>query len=1070
MIPEQKTHKSSLAGDHGMLPTNKGAFSCPRKSSQITDSPGSNDGPYWDREDAGVFEIPSKHRNPERLRGWRKATLVLNAARRFRYVEDPERARRLRNWRVTIYAVLAVNRILRGVNISPEALAVLLQERNLHSVIKFGGVDGLAHRLGTSLDKGMHDDLVEIQKHRDEFGANTYPRQPPKPFFSFVLDACKDPTLIILMVCAVLSLASGIKSHGIKEGWYDGASIAFAVILVVLVTSISDHRQGLQFLMLNEDKRKILVDVERGGRRMKISIFDLVVGDIVVLNIGDQVPADGLFVEGHSLCLDESSMTGESHPVHVNHKMPFLLSGCKVSDGFGKMLVTGVGMKTEWGKLMAELGEDSGEETPLQVRLNGVATFVGQIGLAVAVLVFLILFIFYFVGHTEGSNNSGKFKAGHTSASIVVSTVVDIFAIAVTIVVVAVPEGLPLAVTLSLAYAMKKMMIDKALVRRLSACETMGSATTICTDKTGTLTLNQMTVVQTWVAGHVRDVEGKGLSPEVHSLILEGIVQNSTANINPPEKGKELEVIGSPTEKAVLMWGLKLGMDFRLVKSLSEVLQVEPFNSIKKRAGVAVKVKKSGSLHVHWKGAAEIILSASDTELCEDNSKLPLTESRRQELLKVIDGMGAHSLRCIAFGFRELEVVDVPEDDEQLDVWKIPEEPLTLIAIIGIKDPCRPGVVEAVWKCQEAGVVVRMITGDNLATAKAIATECNILQSGIAIEGITFRNYTPEMRKQESPKITVMARSSPSDKLLLVHTLRQLGEVVAVTGDGTNDAPALNEADVGLSMGIQGTEVAKESSDIIILDDNFATVVKVVRWGRSIYLNIQKFIQFQLTVNVAALTINFIAAVSAGDVPLTAVQLLWVNLIMDTLGALALATEPPTDELLQRPPVGRTEPLISNIMIRNLLVQALYQVIILLTLQFRGKDILRLQGTDATKVNSTIIFNAFVLCQLFNEVNARKPEEWNILKGLFNNKLFVGILSSTLVLQVIIVEFLNKFASTVKLSWHHWLICIVIGFLSWPVALLGKLIPMPKKSLWDAKCGHSQENEEELRSITHLEI
>lgn len=1056
MSSSQNHHRSSLPDDAEFLSFRKDPFYSPRASFQEDSRQSSvRDEQYQsaqEEEDDGgdVFIIAAKNRTKLSLQRWRKATLVLNAARRFRYTEDVERFRRLQRLRAGTHALRAVNRFQQvlnplGFRVSSEQLAFLLQQRNPYSVHELGGPDGLARLLGTSLEKGINDDPLQIEKLQAYFGPNTYPRQPPKGFLNFAFDACKDPTLIILMVCAFLSLAFGIKSHGIKEGWYDGASIAFAVILVILVTSLSDYRQALQFLTLNEEKRNIPVQVVRGGRTMKISIFEIVVGDIVLLNIGDQVPADGLFVQGHSLCLDESSITGESEPVHVNSRMPFLLSGCKVNDGFGKMIVTGVGMRTEWGRLMAELGEDTGEETPLQVRLNGVATFVGQIGLAVAALVFLILIIFYFVGHKEGSNNSGNFRAGHTSRSTIVNTVVDIFAIAVTIVVVAVPEGLPLAVTLSLAYAMKKMMVDRALVRRLSACETMGSATAICTDKTGTLTLNQMTVVKAWVAGDFRDpvTELQSLPTELYNLLLEGIAQNSNANVNIPAEGKELEVLGSPTEKAVLMWGLKLGMNFDFVKSQSTILQVEAFNSEKKRAGVAVRVTESGRVHAHWKGAAEIVLGESDKMLCADNSELPITE--RKDLMNVIEGMASQSLRCIAFGYRELEEEDVPSDEEQLEVWKIPEGHLTLIAIVGMKDPCRPGVYEAVQKCQAAGVMVRMVTGDNLATAKAIAAECSILQSGIAIEGVTFRTYTDEIRKKELPNITVMARSSPSDKLLMVRTLRELGEVVAVTGDGTNDAPALHEADIGLAMGIQGTEVAKGASDIIILDDNFASVVKVVRWGRSIYVNIQKFIQFQLTVNVVALTINFVAAVSSGDVPLTAVQLLWVNLIMDTLGALALATEPPTDELMCRPPVGRKEPLISNIMVRNLLAQAIYQIVVLLTLQFRGKDVFRLEGPEATDINNTIIFNAFVLCQLFNEVNARKPEELNIFKGLFSNSMFVGILCSTIILQVIIVEFLNKFASTVKLSWQHWLICIVIGFLSWPIALIAKLIPVQKK-------------------------
>ncbi|RYR20596.1 hypothetical protein Ahy_B03g065774 isoform C [Arachis hypogaea] len=291
-----------------------------------------------------------------------------------------------------------------------------------------------------------------------------------------------------------------------------------------------------------------------------------------------------------------------------------------------------------------------------------------------------------------------------------------------------------------------------------------------------------------------------------------------------------------------------------------------------------------------------------------------------------------------------------------------------------------------------------------------------------------------------------MGRSSPNDKLLLVQALRRKGHVVAVTGDGTNDAPALHEADIGLAMGIQGTEVAKESSDIIILDDNFASVVKVVRWGRSVYANIQKFIQFQLTVNVAALVINVVAAVSSGDVPLNAVQLLWVNLIMDTLGALALATEPPTDHLMDRPPVGRREPLITNIMWRNLLIQAMYQVSVLLVLNFRGRSILGLthdKNDHAIKVKNTLIFNAFVLSQIFNEFNARKPDEFNIFSGVTKNYLFMGIVGLTVVLQIIIIEFLGKFTSTVRLNWKQWLISVIIGFISWPLAVVGKLIPVP---------------------------
>jgi Ca2+-transporting ATPase len=370
-----------------------------------------------------------------------------------------------------------------------------------------------------------------------------------------------------------------------------------------------------------------------------------------------------------------------------------------------------------------------------------------------------------------------------------------------------------------------------------------------------------------------------------------------------------------------------------------------------------------------------------------------------------------------------------------------------LLGIVGLKDPCRIGAKKAVEICKAAGVSVKMITGDNIFTAKAIATECGILElksqvdSEEVVEGVVFRNYTDEQRMEKVDKIRVMARSSPFDKLLMVQCLRQKGHVVAVTGDGTNDAPALKEADIGLSMGIQGTEVAKESSDIVILDDNFTSVATVLRWGRCVYNNIQKFIQFQLTVNVAALVINFIAAVSAGEVPLTAVQLLWVNLIMDTLGALALATERPTDELMEMSPVGRTAPLITNIMWRNLLAQAFYQITILLTLQFAGESIFNVSA----EVNDTLIFNTFVLCQVFNEFNARNMEKQNVFKGIHRNHLFLGIIATTIVLQVVMVEFLKKFASTERLNWWQWVTCIAFAAVSWPIGWFVKLIPVSGK-------------------------
>ncbi|CAH1432570.1 unnamed protein product [Lactuca virosa] len=1022
--------------------------------------------------------VRTKSASVDSLKRWRQAALVLNASRRFRYTLDLKKEEEKKQ---IIAKIRTHAQVIRAAylfqshgekadgtpksppspipagnyNVNPGQLASMTRDHDFPALQNFGGVNGLAEMLKTNPDKGINDDEANILDRKNVFGSNTYPRKKGRSFWRFLFDACRDTTLIILMVAAAASLALGIKTEGIKEGWYDGGSIALAVIIVIVVTAISDYKQSLQFQNLNEEKQNIQLEVVRGGRRVEISIFDIVVGDVITLKIGDQVPADGVLISGHSLSIDESSMTGESKIVHKDHKSPFLMSGCKVADGYGTMMATSVGIHTEWGLLMASISEDNGEETPLQVRLNGVATFIGIVGLVVAVSVLVILLIRFFTGHTKDDKEQVEFIAGKTSLGDAVDGAIKIFTVAVTIVVVAVPEGLPLAVTLTLAYSMRKMMSDKALVRRLSACETMGSATTICSDKTGTLTLNLMTVVEAYICGKKNDPpnDTSALPPKIVSLLVESVAQNTTGSVFLPEGGQEIEVSGSPTEKAILQWGVNIGMNFEAVRSESSIIHAFPFNSEKKRGGVAVK-RPDSEVHVHWKGAAEIVLAACTRYMDIDGQLVPLNEEKVEYFKKAIEDMASGSLRCVAIAYRPCEAETVPTGEDELAQWELPEGDLVLLAIVGLKDPCRKGVREAVELCVKAGVKVRMVTGDNLQTARAIALECGILASNAdaeepnLIEGKSFRAMSEDQRLEVAEKISVMGRSSPNDKLLLVQALRKRGHVVAVTGDGTNDAPALHEADIGLAMGIQGTEVAKESSDIIILDDDFASVVKVVRWGRSVYANIQKFIQFQLTVNVAALVINVVAAISSGDVPLNAVQLLWVNLIMDTLGALALATEPPTDHLMDRHPVGRREPLITNIMWRNLLIQAAYQVTVLLTLNFRGIEILHLQKESdehAKKVKNTLIFNAFVFAQIFNEFNARKPDEMNVFKGVTKNRLFMGIVGLTVVLQVVIVMFLGKFTTTTRLTWQLWLVSIVIGFISWPLAVVGKLIPVSQK-------------------------
>ncbi|KAI3472221.1 hypothetical protein Pfo_029709 [Paulownia fortunei] len=1031
------------------------------------------------------FDLPLKGRSEEALKRWREAVgkLVKNRRRRFRYAavlekrsEAKEQMRRLReNIRVCFVAYTAALRFidvraqgknlpsedsneplgldgetdiqnglleearLAGFQIHPDKLASIVSSYDIKTLRKLKGVEGLADRLNVSLDKGVNSS--EVPTRQNIFGPNRYTEKPAKSFWLFVWEALHDMTLVILIVCAVVSIAVGLATEGWPKGMYDGLGIILSIFLVVMVTAVSDYKQSLQFKELDKEKKKIFIQVIRDGIRQKVSIYDLVVGDIVHLSIGDQVPADGIFVSGHNLLIDQSSLTGESVPINIYEKRPFLLSGTKVQDGSGKMLVTTVGMRTEWGKLMETLSEGGEDETPLQVKLNGVATIIGKIGLAFAVLTFLVLTVRFLV--EKGLHH--EFTIWSSSDAL---KLLNYFATAVTIIVVAVPEGLPLAVTLSLAFAMKKLMNDKALVRHLSACETMGSATCICTDKTGTLTTNHMVVTKIWICGKAKEVDASvsgdtldtDISEHVLNVLSQAIFNNTGSEVVKNKDGKR-SILGTPTESAILEYGLLLGGDFEEQRRVCKLLKVEPFNSEKKMMSVLVALP-DGKIRAFCKGASEIVLKMCDRVINANGEPVPMSEEQVSNVMDVINGFACEALRTLCLAFKDID-----------DGNGIPDSGYVLIGVVGIKDPVRRGVKEAVKTCLAAGITVRMVTGDNVNTAKAIAKECGILtDDDLAIEGPDFRQKTPYEMSQLIPKLKVMARSSPTDKHVLVKISRSiLKEVVAVTGDGTNDAPALHEADIGLAMGIAGTEVAKESADVIVLDDNFATIVNVAKWGRSVYINIQKFVQFQLTVNIVALMINFISACVSGSAPLTAVQLLWVNLIMDTLGALALATEPPHDGLMRRPPVGRTESFITRTMWRNIIGQSIYQLAVLLVLNFVGKQILGLRGSDATAVVNTFIFNTFVFCQVFNEINSRDIEKINIFRGMFGNWIFTGIIASTVVFQVIIVEFLGTFASTVPLSWQLWLLSVVLGAVSMPIAVVLKCIPVDTKTAAAAK-------------------
>lgn len=636
-----------------------------------------------------------------------------------------------------------------GFQICADELEAIVEGHDGKKLKHHGGVTGVADKLATDCSNGISSDTESLNRRREVYGTNTFQESEPQSFWMFVWEALHDMTLMILGACALVSLIVGIPTEGWPKGAHDGLGIAASILLVVFVTATSDYQQSLQFKDLDKEKKKVSVQVTRNGYRKRMSIYHLLPGDIVHLSIGDQVPADGLFLSGYSVLINESSLTGESEPVMIsleNH--PFLLSGTKVQDGSCKMLVTTVGMRTQWGKLMATLCEGGDDETPLQVKLNGVATIIGKIGLLFAVVTFAVL-VQKMVARKWSEESSFKL-CGDDALELL-----EYFAIAVTIVVVAVPEGLPLAVTLSLAFAMKQMMNDKALVRHLAACETMGSSTNICSDKTGTLTTNRMTVVKTCISMSVTDLSTQGsasalctqLPESVLKILLQSIFNNTGGEVVMNKHGKR-KILGTPTEAAILELGLSLGGDFQVERQPYKVIKMEPFNSTKKRMGVVLELPEGG-LRAHTKGASEIVLAACDKAINSNGEVVPLDEASINHLKTTIDEFANEALRTLCLAYLELENGFSPDDD-------IPASGYTCIGIVGIKDPVRPGVPESVALCRSAGITVRMVTGDNINTAKAIARECGILtDDGIAIEGPVFREMSLEELHELIPKIQV---------------------------------------------------------------------------------------------------------------------------------------------------------------------------------------------------------------------------------------------------------------------------------------------------------------------------
>ncbi|XP_071193033.1 plasma membrane calcium-transporting ATPase 2 isoform X4 [Salvelinus alpinus] len=690
------------------------------------------------------------------------------------------------------------------------------------------------------------------------------------------------------------------------------------------------------------------------------------------------------------------------------------------------------------------------EKSVLQGKLTKLAVQIGKAGLVMSAITVIILVLYFAVDNFVLQKRPWLTEC----TPIYVQYFVKFFIIGVTVLVVAVPEGLPLAVTISLAYSVKKMMKDNNLVRHLDACETMGNATAICSDKTGTLTTNRMTAVACYVGDvHYKEIPDPGLlSVKSLDILVNAISLNSayTTKILPATKEGGLPMqVGNKTECGLLGLVLDLKRDYQPVRNQipeEKLYKVYTFNSVRKSMSTVIKLP-DGSFRMYSKGASEIVLKKCTKILNQEGEPRLFRPRDKDEMVKkVIEPMACDGLRTICVAYRDFPGDPEPLWDNENDILN----ELTAVCVVGIEDPVRPEVPSAIVRCQRAGITVRMVTGDNINTARAIAIKCGIIHPGedfLCIDGKEFnrriRNEKGEVEQERMdkvwPKLRVLARSSPTDKHTLVKgiidsCLTEQRQVVAVTGDGTNDGPALKKADVGFAMGIAGTDVAKEASDIILTDDNFSSIVKAVMWGRNVYDSISKFLQFQLTVNVVAVIVAFTGACITQDSPLKAVQMLWVNLIMDTFASLALATEPPTEALLKRKPYGRNKPLISSTMTKNILGHGIYQLVIIFSLLFVGEQIFDIDSGRHAPLHSppsehyTIIFNTFVLMQLFNEINARKIHgERNVFDGIFRNPIFCSIVFGTFAIQIVIVQFGGKPFSCTPLDLEKWGWCTFLG-------------------------------------------
>jgi len=955
--------------------------------------------------------------------------------------------------------------------------------------------------------KKHHTGLTNEQVLASRKAHGTNVLTPPKrdPLWKLFLEKFEDPIIRILLIAAVLSLGISIV-HGT---YAETIGIFCAILLATGVAFWFEMDANKKFDILNQVNDDTLIKVIRNGNITEIPKKDIVVGDIVLLSTGEEVPADGVLLEAISLQIDESCLTGEpiidktTHPEDFNKDATYLsnmaMRGTKVMDGHAVLEISKVGDNTEYGKVAEKSTEMSGEETPLNKQLDVLAKFIGVVGFALAVLTFLALFIkdlfFGGVTYTLGQLGSiglviiaalvalikvwlpiiydafellGKEKEIPKSVEegswlkwigfgiltfVVLSSlgfvfginplkaeswvnldaagrILQYFMVAVTLIVVAVPEGLPMSVTLSLALSMRRMLQTNNLVRKMHACETMGATTVICTDKTGTLTQNRMTVHKT----HFFCLDGKELSTDENSaLIKESISVNSTAFLDYSDPN-EIKSIGNPTEAALLFWLHQHNVNYLEVREDVNVLEQLTFSTERKYMATLVESPLLKKRVLYVKGAPEIVLShCNDVRFDSENKTVIASEKIIEELLIQYQNQ---AMRTLGFAY---EIID--DDKDRFLNGKLVNTNLTYLGIAAISDPVRHDVPSAVKKCLSAGIEVKIVTGDTPGTAKEVGRQIGIWNDSDnicnIITGNEFALLSDEEAEKQVQNLKIMCRARPTDKQRLVQLLQRTGSIVAVTGDGTNDAPALNFAHVGLSMG-SGTSVAKEASDITLLDDSFNSIATAVMWGRSVYQNIQKFILFQLTINVAALIIVLLGSIFGHELPLTVTQMLWVNLIMDTFAAGALASLPPDQRVMDHKPRRNDDFIITPAMRFNILFVGITFVVILLGLLYYFSH-----NGSISKYDLSRFFTVFVMLQFWNMFNAKAfASRSSAFTGLKNSIGFVIVASVIFIGQILIIELGGEVFRTEPLSLKDWLIIIFSTSL---VLWIGEIFRMFKR-------------------------